>query len=175
MPGKFPLRGVIFLLFLIFSNYQEVLGSEAEQNRKTNIRMSTLTGLHLGRISLLVLTSLEHGQYKEKFIQQTFNHFKNNGLAINAAGKSAATLVLTLKAKKIEGTSDREMYTSKLELLETVQLNRQKEILISAVTWSYGFSQPIIVNKITEEKMQSDLDHLVLQFIESYKMANQQE
>ena len=84
-----------------------------------------------------------------------------------------ATLMLTLDTIPLdESCPGKALYVQKLELWEKVIPARNSNISVPSVTWSYAMPIPIIVDRVSIEQLETDLDRHLFEFIRSYKMGN---
>lgn len=64
------------------------------------------------------------------------------------------------------------LYIRKLELWEDVGVSRIGSRQLRAVTWSRDFPLPAIIEKISEEQLQSDAERLIEEFALDYRQGN---
>lgn len=167
------LLGIFVLIVVGFqTSNNEQLFAESQRKSDPTTYISTLVGLKLDNVRLIISLSVDDGQYKEKLYQKAYRLFSASGLRLNKDEDITANLKLTLKATPIKGLPQKSLYTQKLSLIEKVNLNRSRELETDAITWSYGLSNSVIIDEVSSQKLESDLEHLIEQFIKSYKFAN---
>lgn len=162
---------VIILLVLFFGSDFNGSGGEA----KAEIVMSTITGLDLNKVILLVHTQ---PKFKERLYARTVQQLAKAGLRTSpdqydANRVGVALLELTVNPEPLDiKCPGKVMYINKLVLNENVFPERNPKLKIWSATWIYGLPEPIVIENITIEKLEADLDALVAHFIESYRLGN---
>ncbi len=125
-----------------------------------------LSKLNLSEVSFVIMTN---EKFHKKLEDQALMQFQKAGLALK--GQGYPRLVLTLRPQNSEFSRDVDIYERKLELQEEVPLPRSGHKRV-VTTWFYGNDPAIERKKITLYELQSDLDKMLMVFIDQWKFLN---
>ncbi len=138
----------------------------------------TVSKLDIGKVAFFLRTKPE---FHERLHARALDKLTKSGLYPIGSRKSApgpprepiATLTLTLKPEPLdEICPGKVLYETKLVLEEHVVIERNPEIRLLSITWSYAASRPAIRGPVTIEELETDLHQFLQEFIIAYKMGN---
>jgi hypothetical protein len=170
---KWGLLSLMAIFFLIFDG--GIALSDSLKSIEADDMIPTTRGLNFDKITFLVLTE---PRFRERLRLRAIGQLtkagiynKKNEAILNS--EKLGTLRLTLETRPLnEECTGKFMYKENLELWETVHPERNPSLRVHSVTWSYGLATPAVVDKVTIEQLEADLDKLIFEFIRAYKMGN---
>ena len=138
----------------------------------TTAYVKTTEQLDLTRIRLLIIAP---SALQEPLRHRVMRHFAQAGLPLpesdSSQEPSPALLTLTLNPRTVEHTCPgKVLYAPSLELTELVTAPRTGAVY-QDTTWVFS-SEPDVLEAVTAQHLDEDLDRLVTQFITDYHTAN---
>jgi hypothetical protein len=138
----------------------------------TTAYVKTTEQLDLTRIRLLIIAP---SALQEPLRHRVMRHFAQAGLPLpesdSSQEPSPALLTLTLNPRTVEHTCPgKVLYAPSLKLTELVTAPRTGAVY-QDTTWVYS-SEPDVLEAVTAQHLDEDLDRLVTQFITDYHAAN---
>ena len=147
---------------------------EAKSTTQEERMIPSVAGLEFDKVGFFVSGPPE---YMDRLYARAMKQFTKAGLSqpdqSRPTNDAIATLMLTLDTIPLdESCPGKVLYVQKLELWEKVIPARNSNISVPSVTWSYAMPIPIIVDRVSIEQLETDLDRHLFEFIRSYKMGN---
>jgi len=155
--------GLLFLVSVLLYNGGRVTAERL---------ISTSAGLDFSQVHVVLNT--EHDLY-DRFYSRALDRLSKAGLKprMDAYKEGNTALEITLRSKLLNDSCQKKrLYSQKLELKEKVAIDRNPKLHPWVVTWSYGVPEPYVVDAITVEKMEKDLDELIDAFLTDYRISN---
>lgn len=141
----------------------------------TTAYVKTTEQLDLRHVRLIILTSPAS---QDALRHRVMTHFSRAGLPLpesdSSQKQSSAVLTLTLSPKPVELTCPgKVLYAPSLVLTEPVTSQRTG-VTYQDTTWVLS-TQPEVLDAVTAQHIEEDLDRLITQFITDYTTANRSE
>ena len=173
MKGQ-KLKRVLILILFQLTPLGEAYLANSEVTNPGERMIPTVTGLDFDKVELFVAVPSE---FTDRLYGRAVKKLSEAGLYKASNGKANAEKIATLRLELDtipldEKCRGKVMYVKKLELWEKVFPERNPGISASAVTWSYAAPIPVIVDRVSVEQLEADLDKYIFEFITAYKMGN---
>ena len=168
---KFFLIGILLLL-VPFGICRSNVYAENQTHHESMV--PTISGLDFNKTSFFIASKPE---FLDRLYKRAKQHFIQAGLYKEKQGDrnsgKVGSLLLELRVDPIEIDGQKKfMYQQGLKFQEKVVPVRNPNISVTSVTWSYGTPRPIIVDSVSIEQLETDLDELITEFIRAYKLGN---
>lgn len=163
---------VVLLVLTVSSSSDTTLAGNALQTREDQGRQSILRKLDFTKSAFRIHTQPGLENRLEK---RALARLKRAGLEPvdwKHKGPVEAVLVLTINPIPIdEDCPQKVLYDSKLQLMDDMILKRDPEMELEVITWSYAPGHPSVVDRMSVEKLEAEVDRYINQFIVSYGLV----
>jgi hypothetical protein len=167
-----PAIGLVVISLILWAPTSSASDSSTQMSSRTYI--SILRTLDFTKVGLSVKTQ---PQFQEALRARALARLQKSGLEpvkSSYKGPVQALLVLTLDPIPVsDGSPDKVLYDTKIELRDDVIIKRDPGLHLEAVTWSFGPSHPQLVSTVAPEILFADVDRYIDQFIVSYGLRPQ--